>query len=354
MAMAIGLALAACEEVEAPKEAEIRPVRTVVVEPKPIKDSRQAIGEIKPRHETDVSFRVSGKLVSRGVDVGAMVDAGSVLAKLDDQDYRNKVQSAETDIAAAEAVLSEARSTEERQQKLVKTGVTTRANLEVAVKNLQSAQAELDAALVAAAMAHDQLSYAELKADFGGLVTAVGAEAGQVVNVGQMIVRLANPSERDAVFSVAEVAFRGFKPGDTPEVQVTLLSDPSVSITGVVHEVSPMADPATRTYQVKVALKDAPVEMRFGASVSGRLKIATPPVVVLPGSALFDKGGKPAVWVYNADSTEVTLRLVVVGSYETDKVVIAEGLAKGDVVVTAGVNQLREGQKVRFAETVQP
>ncbi len=181
----------------------------------------------------------------------------------------------------------------------------------------------------------------------------MGAEPGQVVNVGQMIMRLADPSERDAVFAVAESAFQTFRPEERPEVIVTLLSDPAVSIEGVVREVSPVADAATRTYQVKVSLHNPPLSMRFGASVSGRLKAATAPVVMLPGSSLFDKAGKPAVWVYQADST-VALKAVTVSGYESDQIVISEGLVKGDIVVTAGVNQLREGQKVRLAEETQP
>jgi RND family efflux transporter MFP subunit len=128
-----------------------------------------------------------------------------------------------------------------------------------------------------------------------------------------------------------------------------LLSNPGVSAEGVVREVSPVADPATRTYQVKVTLKSPPREMLFGASVLGRLKATTAPVVVLPASALFDKQGVPAVWIYQPASGSVALKPVAVARYETDRVVISEGLVKGDVVVTAGVNRLREGQKVRLA-----
>jgi RND family efflux transporter MFP subunit len=117
--------------------------------------------------------------------------------------------------------------------------------------------------------------------------------------------------------------------------------------------VSPVADPTTRTYQVKVTLQNPPPAMRFGASVLGRLKAMTAPVIVLPGSALFDQGGKPAVWIYDAATSEVKLRPVDVARFETDRVVVSEGLAKGDIVVTAGVNRLREGQKVRLIEGAQ-
>lgn len=344
----IAAALGGCKA-ETQNAVEVRPVRTVVVDPKPIEDDRRAIGEIKPRYESDLGFRVSGKVVSRAVDVGFAVRKGDLLARLDEQDYRNKLRSAEADIVAAEAVLAEAIASEGRLKQLLSSGTTTRANYDVAVKNLRSGEAKLDSAKAALQLAKDQLAYAELTADFDGIVTAIGAEAGQVVNVGQMVVRLAQPNDKDGVFAIAESAFRN-KPDKMPEIIVALLSNPAIESEGTVREVSPVADPATRTYQVKVTLKDPPELMRFGASVVGRLKSTTAPVVVLPGAALFDKGGKPAVWVVDGAKSTVALKPVVVSRYETDRVVVSEGLAKGDIVVTAGVNRLRESQKVRLAE----
>lgn len=339
--------LAACKE-DAPKAVEIRPVRTEIVDPKPIDDDRQAVGEIKPRYETDFGFRLSGKVISRAVDIGVTVRKGDLLARLDDQEYQNRLRSAEAEIASAEAILVEADAAEGRLKTLLASGTTTRANYDVAVKNQRGAQAKLEAARASAATSRDQLGYTELRADFDGIVTSVAAEPGQVVNAGQMVVRLAKPDEKDAVFAIAESAFRGRPENERPEVIVTMLSNPGVSAEGVVREISPVADPATRTYQVKVTLRSSPEGMRFGSSVVGRLKTTTAPVVVLPGSALFDKGGKPAVWIYQTASNSVALKHVVIARYETDRVVISEGLAKGEIVVTAGVNRLREGQKVRL------
>jgi RND family efflux transporter MFP subunit len=341
--------LAACGQ-EATKTGEVRPVRTMVVDPKPIDDDRQAVGEIKARQESDLGFRISGKVISRAVEVGVSVKKGDLLARLDEQDYQNKLRSAEADVAAAAAVLAEAQGAEGRLRQLLSTGVTTRANYDAALKNLRSGEAKLDSAKAALALAKDQLGYSELHAEFDGIVTAIGAEPGQVVNIGQMIVRLAQPGDKDAVFAIAESAFRGRPESERPEIIVTLLSNPNISADGVAREISPVADPATRTYQVKVTLKNPPEQMRFGSSVMGRLNATTAPVVVVPGSALFDKSGKPAVWVYQPATTSVALKPVAVARYETDRVVISEGLVKGDVVVTAGVNRLREGQKVRLTE----
>lgn len=349
--LVIGLALllSGCSD-NSPKAPEIRPVRTVVVDAKPIDDDRQAVGEIKPRQETDIGFRISGKLVSRVVEVGTRVKKGDLLARLDEQDYQNKLRSAEADVTSAAAVLAEAQGAEARLRQLLSSGTTTRANYDAALKNLRSAEAKLESANAALALAKDQVKYADLAADFDGIVTAVGAEPGQVINVGQMVVRLALPTDKDAVFNIAEAAFRGRPANERPEVVVTLLSNPAVTAEGVVREISPVADPATRTFQVKVTLKDPPEQLRFGSSVVGRLKTTTAPVVVLPGAALFDKGGRPAVWVFEPATATVVLKAVTVARFETDRVVISEGLEKGQIVVTAGVNRLREGQKVRLAE----
>lgn len=341
--------LSGCNDAK-PTEEAIRPVRTIVIDPKPIEDDRQAVGEIKPRLESDIGFRVSGKIVSRLVDVGVSVKKGDVLARLDDQDFQNKLRSAEADVTSAEAALVEASATEDRQTQLLAKGVTTKANFDAAVKNKRAAQANLDSAKAALELARDQLKYTELKADFDGIVTAVGAEPGQVVNSGQMVVKLARPDQIDAVFNIAESAFRDRHPGERPQIVINLLSSPGIIAEGQVREVSPVADPTTRTYQVKVTLDHPPPAMRFGASVSGRLKATTAPVAVVPGSALFDKDGKPAVWLFDPATSKVQLHPITVSRYESDRVIVSDGLKKGDIVVTAGVNRLREDQTVRLIE----
>jgi RND family efflux transporter MFP subunit len=341
------LALAGCKDTK-PPEPEIRPVRTIVVDPKPIEDDRQAVGEIRPRQESDIGFRISGKLISRLVDTGARVRKGDALARLDEQDYQNRLKQAQADVTSAEAVEIEARAAEGRLSQLLERGSTTRANYDSALKNMRSAEARVEQAKASLALARDQLAYTELKADFDGIVTATGAEAGQVLNAGQMVVRLAKPNEKDAVFNVAESVFRDQSPNNRPLVGVSLLSFPGEEIDAQVREVSPVADPATRTYQVKAALIDPPESFRFGASVLGRLKTNTAPVTVVPNSAIYDKEGKPAVWVVNPASMQVALKPVVLARFETSRTIINSGVEKGDIVVTAGVNRLREGQKVRL------
>ncbi|PBB19007.1 efflux RND transporter periplasmic adaptor subunit [Mesorhizobium sp. WSM4313] len=334
-----------------PATPETKLVKTIAVAPMLGADTRTAVGEIRPRLESDLGFRLSGKLIERVAEIGAMVKKGDVLARIDDQDYRNRLASAEADVAAAQAVLVEANAAEARIGALLAKGFTTRANYDATLKNLRSAQAKLKSATIASDMAKDQLGYTELHAEFDGIVTAAGAEAGQSVNVGQMVVRVADPDSRDAVFSIAEAAFANAPdPKRPPQVTVSLLSNPAITAVGTIREIAPMADAATRTFQVKVSIDNAPDEMRFGASVAGRAEMGGgAPVMVLPGSALFDKDGKPAVWVVTSSSA-VELKPITVARYETDRVVVSNGLAKGDMVVTAGVNRLREHEKVRIIE----
>lgn len=342
------LVLAGCKEEQA--RVEIRPVRVVVVDPKLMDDDRQAVGEVRPRYESDLSFRVAGKVLARLVDVGAMVKQGDTLATLDTQDYQNRLRSAEADVAACEATLVEAQAAEARLVKLLKDGFTPRANYDTALRNLRSAEAKLVAAKANVELTRDQLRYTELKAEFDGVVTAVGAEVGQNVASGQMVVKLARPDEKDGVFTVAEAALTDLR-GERPEVAVWPLSNPDMLIEGVTREISPVADAATRTFTVKVTLKQPPPQIRFGMSIGGRWITSSAPVVALPLSALFDRSGSPAVWVFDPHAGRVALRQVTVARYEANNALISDGLAKGDIVVVAGINTLREGQAVRLAET---
>lgn len=342
------LALAGCKSEEASPDA--RPVRTVVVDLKPIGEDRHAIGEVKPRYESDLSFRVAGKVLARLVDVGATVTKGETLATIDTQDYQNRLRSAEADVSSAEAALVEAQAAEARQAKLLKDGWTPRATYDSALRNLRAGEARLTAAKANLNLTQDQLRYTELKADFDGVITAVGVEAGQNVNAGQMVVKLARAEDKDGVFNIAETAFNHISDPHLLDVVVWPLSNPDLAVEGVVREISPVADPATRTYTVKVTLRNPPSQMRFGMSVGGRLKTDAGLAVALPLSALFESNGAPAVWVFDQQTANLSLRPITLARYEANTMIVASGLAKGDIVVTAGVNTLQAGQKVRLAD----
>lgn len=351
VALGLGLSLlvAACEE-PPPPAAEIRPVRTVVVEPQTLDDSIALTGEIRARYESDLGFRVGGKIVARTVDVGTTVKAGDVLARLDEADARNALEVARAAVTAAQATVDQQRPQRDRQKYLLDRGWTTRVDYELAVRNLQAAEAQLQEAQANAQFAQDQLSYTTLAADHDGIVTAVGAEVGQVVSAGQMVARVARPGEREAVFNVAETRMSRAANAHGIPVEVSLLGNPQITTVGSVREVSPSADPVTRTYTVKIALPEAPEEMRLGMTVTGRVQQRGKPIVALPPTALFQKDGAPAVWTV-ADGNTVRLRPVTVLRYDTDRVLVSGGLDRGDIVVTAGVNVLADGQKVRLMET---
>jgi RND family efflux transporter MFP subunit len=342
------LVLGGCKAEDVPVQPQL--VRTLVVTPQPISEDRHAIGEVKPRYESDLSFRVAGKVLVRRVDVGAPVKKGDTLATLDTRDYQNRLRSAEADVASAEAELVEARGSEERQAKLLKGGWTPRAKYDAALRDFRATEAKLAAATANRDLIRDQLTYTELKADFDGVITAVGAEAGQNVNAGEMVVKLAKPDDKDAVFTIAETAFTDVSDSH-PQVIIWPLTNPDLTVEGVVREISPVADPATRTYSVKVTLTNPPAQLRFGMSIAGRLKGSPALAVALPLAALFEKGDSPAVWLFDQQSQSLSLRPVTVARYEANTAIIADGLAQGDIVVTAGVNTLTVGQKVRLAET---
>jgi RND family efflux transporter MFP subunit len=211
---------------------------------------------------------------------------------------------------------------------------------------LLTAQAQVDSAQAQVRIAQDQLSYTVLFADAPGVVTATGAEPGEVVRAGQTIVRVARRGGRDAVFDVSEQLIHA-GPRD-PVVQIALTNDPSVRATGRVREVSPQADPATRTFQVKVGIIDPPPAMELGSTVTGSIKLSAPSGLQVPPSALTEADGRPAVWVVDPKSETVSLRNVDVSRYDPADVVVSQGLDAGEIVVTAGVQTLHPGQKVRL------
>jgi RND family efflux transporter MFP subunit len=346
MAILASIALLGCKQ-PTPPSAEAPFVRAVEVQETALDRTAALTGGIQARHESNLGFRVAGKVVERPVDVGQRVAAGDLLARLDDQDQRNAVTATQSDVAAALAFVEESRSQEERQRKLLADGYTTRTQYDNAHRRHAQAQADLDSAQAKLRSARDTLSYTELRADRAGVISAKGAEPGQVVASGQMVVRLADPSEREAIFQIPGASFRLEGRLKPPPVEVRLVSNPDIVTEGTIREVSPGADPVTRTYTVKVALIDAPASFLLGSAVVGRAKLPARSVVNLPSSALFQTaGGEPAVWVVKRPEETVGLRPVSVLQYDTGTVTVASGLSGGETVVIGGGQKLRSGQKV--------
>ena len=343
---AIAIALASCKPDTKAEAPEVRPVRTVIVAREEAGETVVLTGHIQAQDEVSLAFRVPGRMTERLVNIGDRVEPGQVLAKLDPQDEQNALRSVRANLAAAQAQLSHARYAFERQQELLQKGFTPRAQYDMAQRDLRHAQSQVDDAEAQLKIASDRVSFTVLEADGGGTVTARGAEPGEVVQAGQMIVQLARQGGRDAVFDVPALLLRS-APSD-PEVTIRLTDDPAVRAVGRVREVAPQADPVTRTFEVKVSLTDPPAAMRLGSTVTGSIHLDSEAVIAIPASALTRTLQQPAVWIVDPSNLTVSMRTVDLLRYDPGTVVISHGLDIGDIVVTAGVQSLHPGQKVRL------
>jgi membrane fusion protein, multidrug efflux system len=345
-ALALLALLAACEPAAEPAAPEIRPVRVVTVEERTGGETVSLTGTVQAQMEVNLAFRIDGRMVERLVNVGDRVAPGQLVARLDPENEANALRAARADVAAAAGQLVEARNNYERQSTLLRDGWTTRVRYDEARQALETAQSRADAAQAQLEIAQDRLSYTELVADSAGTVTARGAEPGEVVQAGRMIVQIARDDGRDAVFDVPP-QIKNHAPAD-PEIEVVLTMNPAVSAIGRVREVAPRADPATGTFEVKIGLADPPAAMRLGSTVTGRLQLGAAPGIEIPASALTRAEGQPAVWVVDPATETVALRNIELVRHDPVSVLVAQGLENGDVVVTAGVQALRPGQKVRL------
>lgn len=343
--LAAGL-LAACDGGPPPAPPEIRPVRVVTVERAAGGEVVSLTGTVQAETEVNLAFRIDGRMVERLVNVGDTVSAGQVVARLNRENEENGLRAARAQLAAARAQLVEAQNNYWRQSELLREGWTTRVRYDQAAQARQSAQSAVDAAEAQVGIAETRLGYTELVSDVNGRVTQRGAEPGEVVQPGRMIIQVARDEGRDAVFDVPPT-LKDQAPAN-PVLEVVLATDPNVRATGRVREVSPRADAVTGTFQVRVGLADPPPAMRLGATVTGRLTLGASGGFAIPASALTRADRQPAVWVVNPADQTVALRTVELVRHDPGHVVVGSGLESGEIVVTAGVQALRPGQKVRL------
>jgi len=218
---------------------------------------------------------------------------------------------------------------------------------DVALRQLKTTKAQLDAMEARLKSAEEQLSYTELKSDATGVVTQKGAEVGEVVPAGKMVLQVAQQTGRDAVFDVPAQAIRD-RLSLGAQGEVWLADNPNIKVNGKIREISPQADPVTRNYQVKVELADPPPGMFLGATVVGRLKLQAESLIEIPSSALTMCETKPAVWVVDAKDRRVHRGVITIARHAPDSVIVSDGLTSGERVVTAGVQSLHEGQTVKL------
>ncbi|BAV49858.1 RND efflux membrane fusion protein [Mesorhizobium loti] len=339
--------LAACSKSDEKPPEIIRPVLSVVVEPRTTQTYGFA-GSIEPQISADLAFRLLGRVVSRDVKVGDIVSKGTTIAALDPTALELAVQAATAELSNAEAQFANAAASEERQRQLLASANTTQAVFDAAQQARKAADANVERAKAALAKSQEQLGYARLFSDFDGVVTAVGAEVGQTVSAGQTVVTVARSDLREAVVDIPDQLIGDLTAG-TP-FQVILQSLPTIETEAKLREIAPQAEGSTRTRRVKLALTDPPQAFRLGSTVTATRMAKVVPTIELPISALLEKNGSDKVWIVDPQTSSVSARDIKVASKNGETFTVAEGLEAGMRVVTAGVHSLSEGQKVKVPE----
>jgi RND family efflux transporter MFP subunit len=344
LAAALLLALTACDRAEKAAPSAGRPVQVVRIEASKLARGVDLSGEIQAEKTVSLAFRIAGRITDRPVNVGDRVAAGQIIARLDRTIETNAVTAARAALEAARGEVVTARNSFERQERLMGQGFTTRPRFDAAEKAQEAAQAALENAEAQLELAQDRLGFTDLRSDVAGVVTARSAEPGEVVQPGQPIVQIARDDGRDAVFSVPARLLEA-KAGEQI-VRVALAEAPGISAVGRIREVSPQADPVTRTFQVRVGLQDPPEAMRLGSTVVGSIETSSAVIMSIPATALTQSGTSPAVWIVDPAKSTVSLRPIDILRFDPDHVIVSQGLAPGDTIVSGGVQALHSGQRV--------
>ncbi len=338
----MALILVACGKGQPPQEP-VRAVKVMTVGESGSANDAEFSGEVRARIESNLAFRVAGKLLSRPAEIGQRVKAGALLAHIDPQDYRVTAEAAAAQLVAAQTNRDVAGADFKRYQDLHAQGFISAAELQRREAAYISAQAQWKQAHAQSAVQGNQSGYTRLLADGAGIVTSVDANAGQVVAAGQPVVRLALDGPRDVVFSVPEDKLAQVKPGN--KVKVRQWVDGQV-LEAVVRDVSASADAVTRSFIAKAALpKEADPVLGSTVTVSMALG-GLAKTIKLPTSALRLEAGSTSVWVLDPNTLTVKAQPVEVQTADGNDAVVTAGLQNGDQVVLSGVHVLTSGQKV--------
>lgn len=304
-------------------------------------------GEVKGRFESQLSFQVGGKIVKRHVQLGSVVHAGDVLMEIDAKDVKQTVNSNSAQVYSAESQVRLAENNLNRYQKLYEGGAISAAQLDQYKSAYDVAVASVRQASAQYAQGANQLDYSVLYADKAGVISSITAEAGQVVAAGQSVITIVQDGEREVEINIPENRIDELRKAQ--QLKVTFWALPAVSVDAVIREIAPMADAVSRTYKVRVSLLNPPQEVKLGMTSTvtvaniGNQQVAA----YIPLAAIYQNSDTPGVWV--VDNDNITLRSIKIGAFGDGKVQVLEGLKNGDVIVTAGVHKLKEGQKVRVA-----
>jgi membrane fusion protein, multidrug efflux system len=340
--------LVACAKPE-PVPEPVRPVQLMQVSIGGTTETAVFAGEVKPRHEIELGFRIGGKVIARNVDVGARVARGESLARLDPADVALQADAQKSAVAAAETEYRYAKAEFDRYENLRQQKFISESALDQKRNALDANRAKWEQARSQLSVTQNQAGYAALVAPESGVITAVNVESGQVVTAGQTVMKLAREDEREVAISVPESRIAELR--TAPALGVFLWANPQRIYTARVREISPAVDAITRTFAVRVTILDPDPALHLG--MTANVVVAGTEArgaALLPLTSIYRKGDASAVWIYDEKSHAVNLRPVVVGQFREDGVIVTSGVAGGEWIVTAGVHKLREGETVRRYE----
>jgi multidrug efflux system membrane fusion protein len=336
--------MAACSK-PVEKAEDIRPVRVIQLAADNVDVLAEFSGDVRARVESRLGFRVGGKIVARKVDVGTIVKRGQPLMQLDPQDLKLAQAQANAGLQAAESNRDLARAELKRYQDLREKNFVSQAVLDAKETAFKAARASYDQAVAAYKNQSNQAGYAALVSDVDGVVTSVDAEVGQVVSAGNTVVRVAQAGAKEIVIGIPEDKVNTLR--RISDVRVRTWAKPDQTIPGKLRELSPVADPATRTYTAKISIPDASDDVRLGMTAYVTFAEKTPgEIIKIPLTALFQDKAATAVWV--VENGAVKLVPVKVAGTAGNEVLLAGGVSPGQQVVTAGANLLKPGQKVKI------
>ncbi len=333
-----------------PAAEEIPVVRTEVVAFAAAGQSFTYSGEVCGRQESRLAFRVGGKIISRQVELGSVVQPGDLLMQLDPGTIRQGVDSSAAQVSAAQSQLRLAEENLQRYRTLYEQGALSQAEYDQRQNAYDVAEAALRQALAQHDQYVNQLDYCSLNAESRGVVASVDAETGQVVSAGQTVISIVRDDELEVEINVPENRLEELRRAG--QIKVAFWALPDVVADGRVREVAPVAEKASRTYKVRVSLSNPPAQVKLGmtSTVTATGAAQQQASAYIPLSAVYQPGDKPAVWTVRDGA--VQLRTVKIGALGDDRVQVLEGLAEGEVIVTAGVHKLREGLKVTTGDVL--
>ena len=342
-ALLIGtVVISGCGSEKPPEDTSLK-VRTITIGEESGTTSAGYSGTIHNRTETNLAFQIGGRVLNKFVNVGDVVEAGQVIAQINGSDTAAQMQNAEGAVKAAQSAFELAETNAKRYRELYAQQAISKLQLDQAENQLNATAAQLQQAQASLNLSSNQNSYTNLTAPDTGIITALNLESGQVVAAGQSIGTLAAGHDPEAVIALPEQELSKIHVGSP--ATITFWALPNVTVQGVVREISPVPDPVARTYTVKITLQNAPSEVQLGMTINANLTTTDTSNITIPLTALVkDSNGNNAVYIIR--DKKAHLVSIKTGDFGQNSVIVTSGLAKGDIVITAGTQQLQEGTAV--------